>query len=76
MYNLKQLKDARCMSCKDGTISIGGDGKVLYSRNALKEMGGKFDTLSIKGKSDVMSIEQVNVVGRSDCRLSRNSSDY
>jgi len=65
MYNLKQLKDARCMSYKDGSISIGGDGKILYSTNAVTGMGGKFDTLSIKGKSDVMSIEQVNTVGRS-----------
>lgn len=62
MYNLKRLKDARCMSCKDGSISIGGDGKILYAKNAFKRMGGEFDTLSIKGKSDVMSIEQVNEV--------------
>jgi hypothetical protein len=50
------------MSCKDGSISIGGDGRISYSRNAFKEMGGKFEVLSIKGKSDVMSVEQVNAV--------------
>lgn len=63
MYNLKGLKEARCMSCKGGSVSIGGDGKILYS-NQFEHARGKFEVLPIKGKSDIMAIEQVNTVSR------------
>ena len=49
------------MDSKYEAVSIGGHGKIAYSSH-LNRPDGKFRTISIESKSDVLAVKQINKV--------------
>ena len=59
LWELKKMQDVWSMDCAGNTIVVGGNQRIVYAKDVVNP---EFRTVQTPGRSDALSVCQMNVV--------------